>query len=52
MGKLMELAFSISGKLGSTFTGSTQKASQSLAQLKAEANWKRRSKRPSAHRSC
>ncbi|WP_315443338.1 phage tail tape measure protein [uncultured Selenomonas sp.] len=37
MGKLMELAFSISGKLGSTFTGSTQKASQSLAQLKAEA---------------
>ena len=37
MGKLMELAFSISGRLGSTFTGSTQKASKSLAQLKAEA---------------
>lgn len=37
MGKLMEMAFSISGKLGSTFTGSTQKASKSLAQLKAEA---------------
>ena len=37
MGKLMELAFSISGKLGSTFSGSTQKASQSLVQLKAEA---------------
>lgn len=37
MGKLMELAFSITGKLGSTFTGSAQKASKSLAQLKAEA---------------
>lgn len=37
MGKLMELAFSISGKLGSTFTGSTQKASKSLAELKTEA---------------
>lgn len=37
MGKLMELAFSISGKLGSTFSGSTQKASKSLAELKAEA---------------
>lgn len=37
MGKLMELAFSITGKLGSTFTGSAQKASKSLAQLKEEA---------------
>lgn len=37
MGKLMEIAFSIGGKLGSTFTGSTQKASKSLAQLKTEA---------------